>query len=70
MFRLGTVSVRGGSSRAGTAAARPVTAVRAAGYTSAAPKTPTRDEAKEDRSAIMSYVSETSAVWHDERPRG
>ncbi|KAL0883816.1 hypothetical protein ABMA27_015905 [Loxostege sticticalis] len=48
MFRLGTVSVRGGSSRAGTAAARPVTAVRAAGYTSAAPKTPTRDEAKED----------------------
>ncbi|XP_028156305.1 intraflagellar transport protein 88 homolog [Ostrinia furnacalis] len=48
MFRLGTVSVRGGSSRAGTAAARPVTAVRAAGYTSQAPKTPTRDDAKED----------------------
>ncbi|XP_047989968.1 intraflagellar transport protein 88 homolog isoform X2 [Leguminivora glycinivorella] len=48
MFRLGTVSVRGGSSRAGTAAARPVTAVRAAGYTSAARDLPSREERKED----------------------
>ncbi|XP_063379795.1 intraflagellar transport protein 88 homolog [Cydia fagiglandana] len=48
MFRLGTVNVRGGSSRAGTAAARPVTAVRAAGYTSAARDLPSREERKED----------------------
>ncbi|XP_073963690.1 intraflagellar transport protein 88-like protein nompB [Choristoneura fumiferana] len=47
MFRLGTVSVRGGS-RAGTAAARPVTAVRAAGYTSAARDLPSREDRKED----------------------
>ncbi|XP_063530460.1 intraflagellar transport protein 88 homolog [Cydia strobilella] len=48
MFRMGTVNVRGGSSRAGTAAARPVTAVRAAGYTSAARDLPSREERKED----------------------
>lgn len=48
MFRLGTVSMRGGQTRAGTAAARPVTAVRAAGYTSTR-DTPSREEKKEDR---------------------
>ncbi|XP_059060211.1 intraflagellar transport protein 88 homolog [Achroia grisella] len=48
MFRVGTVSMRGGSSRAGTAAARPVTAVRAAGYTSTARDTPSREDKKED----------------------
>ncbi|XP_060800695.1 intraflagellar transport protein 88 homolog isoform X1 [Amyelois transitella] len=48
MFRMGTVSVRGGRSRAGTAAARPVTAVRAAGYSSAARDTPSREDKKED----------------------
>ncbi|KOB79485.1 putative tetratricopeptide repeat protein 10, tpr10 [Operophtera brumata] len=47
MMRLGTVSVRGGS-RAGTAAARPVTAVRAAGYTSTTRDVPSREENKED----------------------
>ncbi|XP_075972399.1 intraflagellar transport protein 88-like protein nompB [Anticarsia gemmatalis] len=47
MMRMGTVSVRGNSSRAATAA-RPVTAVRAAGYTSATRDLPTRDEVKED----------------------
>lgn len=48
MMRMGTVSVRATSSRAGTAA-RPVTAVRAAGYTSTARELPTRDDVKEDR---------------------
>lgn len=48
MLRLGTVSMPR-SSRAGTAAARPVTAVRAAGYTSASRDTPSREEKKEDR---------------------
>ncbi|KAI5641970.1 tetratricopeptide repeat domain-containing protein [Phthorimaea operculella] len=48
MIRMGTVSMRGGSSRAGTAAARPVTAVRAAGYTSSARETLNREEKKED----------------------
>ncbi|KAJ8724951.1 hypothetical protein PYW07_015909 [Mythimna separata] len=47
MMRMGTVSVRGNSSRAGTAA-RPVTAVRAAGYTSTTRDIPTRDDVKED----------------------
>ncbi|KAH9646035.1 hypothetical protein HF086_017564 [Spodoptera exigua] len=47
MMRMGTVSVRANSSRAGTAA-RPVTAVRAAGYTSTARELPTRDDVKED----------------------
>ncbi|XP_026326513.1 intraflagellar transport protein 88 homolog isoform X2 [Hyposmocoma kahamanoa] len=47
MLRLGTVSMPR-SSRAGTAAARPVTAVRAAGYTSASRDTPSREEKKED----------------------
>ncbi|XP_035431065.2 intraflagellar transport protein 88 homolog [Spodoptera frugiperda] len=47
MMRMGTVSVRATSSRAGTAA-RPVTAVRAAGYTSTARELPTRDDVKED----------------------
>ncbi|XP_069355076.1 intraflagellar transport protein 88 homolog isoform X1 [Maniola hyperantus] len=67
MFRLGTVSVRGGQSRAGTAAARPVTAVRAAGYTSTR-DTPSREEKKEDsvedkikqmESKIMTLVEES-----------
>lgn len=49
MFRQGTVNIRAGSSRAGTAAARPMTAVRAAGYTSAARSSPSLDEKKEDR---------------------
>ncbi|XP_072942133.1 uncharacterized protein nompB [Epargyreus clarus] len=44
MFRVGTVSV----SRAGTAAARPVTALRAAGYTSAARDAAVRDDNRED----------------------
>ncbi|XP_049865203.1 intraflagellar transport protein 88 homolog [Pectinophora gossypiella] len=61
MFRVGTVSMRGagaagpagaggaaGGSRGGTAAARPVTALRAAGYTSSARATPSRDDKKED----------------------
>ncbi|XP_022829262.1 intraflagellar transport protein 88 homolog [Spodoptera litura] len=47
MMRMGTVSVRATSSRAGTAA-RPVTAVRAAGYTSTTREVPTRDDVKED----------------------
>ncbi|XP_053600484.1 intraflagellar transport protein 88 homolog [Plodia interpunctella] len=47
MFRVGTVSVRGGSSRAGTAA-RPVTAVRAVGYTSTARDAPGREDRKEE----------------------
>ncbi|XP_052751639.1 intraflagellar transport protein 88 homolog isoform X2 [Galleria mellonella] len=68
MFRVGTVSMRGGSSRAGTAAARPVTAVRAAGYTSAARDTPSREDKKEDsveerikqvESKIMALVEES-----------
>lgn len=48
MMRMSTVSVRGNSSRAATAA-RPVTAVRAAGYTSTTRDIPTRDDVKEDR---------------------
>ncbi|CAH2091868.1 unnamed protein product [Euphydryas editha] len=68
-FRLGTVSVRGGS-RAGTAAARPVTAVRAAGYTSTR-DAPARDEKKEDsiedkikqiESKIMTLVEESCVI--------
>ncbi|XP_047023065.1 intraflagellar transport protein 88 homolog [Helicoverpa zea] len=47
MTRMGTVSVRGNSSRAATAA-RPVTAVRAAGYTSTLRDLPARDDVKED----------------------
>ncbi|XP_041972758.1 intraflagellar transport protein 88 homolog [Aricia agestis] len=46
IFRVGTVSVRG-ASRAGTAA-RPVTAVRAAGYTSSAKHFAGRDSKKEE----------------------
>ncbi|XP_039745966.1 intraflagellar transport protein 88 homolog [Pararge aegeria] len=70
MFRLGTVSVRGGQSRAGTAAARPVTAVRAAGYTSTR-DTPSREEKKEDsvedkikqmESKIMTLVEESCVL--------
>ncbi|KAM3968299.1 intraflagellar transport protein 88-like protein nompB [Aphomia sociella] len=68
MFRVGTVNMRGGSSRAGTAAARPVTAVRAAGYTSTARDTPSREDKKEDsvedrikqvESRIMALVEES-----------
>ncbi|KAJ0179268.1 hypothetical protein K1T71_004980 [Dendrolimus kikuchii] len=47
IMRLGTVSMREGSSRVGTAA-RPVTALRAAGYTSAPRDLPAKDEHKED----------------------
>ncbi|CAG9791902.1 unnamed protein product [Diatraea saccharalis] len=47
MFRLGTVGGRAVSSRGG-AGARPVTAVRAAGYTRAARDTPTKDDKKDE----------------------
>lgn len=47
MFRLGTVGARG-ASRAGTASVRPVTAVRAAGYTSTR-DTPSREDKKPER---------------------
>ncbi|XP_026491809.2 intraflagellar transport protein 88 homolog [Vanessa tameamea] len=69
MFRLGTVSVRGGS-RAGTASARPVTAVRAAGYTSTR-DAPARDDKKEDsiedkirqmEAKIMTLVEESCVL--------
>ncbi|CAH0717255.1 unnamed protein product, partial [Brenthis ino] len=69
MFRLGTVSVRGGASRAGTAA-RPVTAVRAAGYTSTR-DTPSREDKKEEsiedkikqmELKIMSLVEESTML--------
>ncbi|XP_050362517.1 intraflagellar transport protein 88 homolog [Nymphalis io] len=69
VFRLGTTRVRGGS-RAGTAAARPVTAVRAAGYTSTR-DAPARDEKKEDsiedkikhmESKIMTLVEESCVL--------
>ncbi|CAH0397270.1 unnamed protein product [Chilo suppressalis] len=48
MFRLGTVGGRAISSRGGGPSARPVTAVRAAGYTRATRDTPTRDDKKDD----------------------
>ncbi|CAH4033512.1 unnamed protein product [Pieris brassicae] len=47
MFRIGTTSLRGGS-RAGTASTRPVTAHRAAGYTSTLRDTSAKEEKKED----------------------
>ena len=54
MFRLGTVGARG-ASRAGTAAVRPVTAVRAAGYTSTR-DTPSREDKKAERFPFFVYV--------------
>ncbi|XP_050676957.1 intraflagellar transport protein 88 homolog isoform X2 [Leptidea sinapis] len=69
MFRIGTVNVRGpGASRAGTASTRPVTAHRAAGFTSATRDTSAKDEKKEDtiedkvkqmEARIMSLVEES-----------
>ncbi|KAL4703378.1 hypothetical protein ACJJTC_011167 [Scirpophaga incertulas] len=47
MFRVGTVSGRGLTSRAGTAG-RPVTAVRAAGFTRSNRDTPVKEDHKED----------------------
>lgn len=53
---MGTGRIRG-SSRAGTAA-RPMTALRAAGYTSAARDTPLKDDRREDRLRFFYFLIE------------
>ncbi|KAG7305413.1 hypothetical protein JYU34_009482 [Plutella xylostella] len=82
LFREGTVSLRMGRSRAGTAGARPMTAARAAGYTSASAVTPNRSEPKEEtvedkvrqtEARIMALVEEAcvlSAPAAQDAPRG